>query len=99
MVKWKKKVGRVDMWYTLGIIVVICSLFSVFFRDFEDGWHFIKKVVLFVPIIILGIIIYILENFSKNRVGFIILFLVFAFIMYGVVMGIRAGPSSPAPWE
>jgi hypothetical protein len=61
--------------------------------------RFIAKVILYVPMVIAGIILYIAEDFKKHKLGYVFLFILFGLIVWGIVEGIAGGPSGSVPWN
>jgi uncharacterized membrane protein YGL010W len=84
-------------------IIVFGSFLAIFSKAFEGfGEKYdisMKKILLFVPYLIAGIVLYVLRELKSNTLGMIVVLLVVAFIGYGMYMGYQAGPTSPAPWE
>lgn len=94
-----------DTFSWIVLIIVIGSILGVFRESFTnydftwgDIWKVIKKVVMFIPYIILGIIFYVMDDFNNHRLGYVVLMCVIAFLGFGLYMGFRAGPASPEPW-
>lgn len=59
----------------------------------------LKRVLLFIPYILIGVILHVWKDFRNHKAGYIVIILVIAFLGFGVYMGIMAGPSPPAPMD
>lgn len=91
-------------WFTWVVaIIVVGSFIAIISESFDidtsDLWAMSKKILLFVPLLLVGIVLYVLGDFKNHRLGYISIFFLVAFISFGFYMGLKAGPSSPAPWQ
>lgn len=69
----------------------------------RDDWRFwlrrILKIFTFVPMIIFGIVLHVAGDFKNHKLGYIVIVLVISFVVFGFVMGMRAGTDGPGPWQ
>lgn len=85
------------------VIFVFLGSFLTIFEDFFDDSFFswsdigqiIKKVLFFIPLLVIGIVFFIIGDFKNSKLGYIVIFIIIGFIIFGIYMGYKAGPYNP----
>lgn len=82
-------------------VIVAGSILAIFGESLPQGrfWTMLKKALLFIPYLVLGIILHVARDFKNNRLGYAVIFLVVGMVVFGMYMGYKAGPSIPATWD
>jgi hypothetical protein len=83
------------------VVVIFGSILAVFGESLPQGrfWTILRNVIFFIPILIIGVILHIAGDFKNHRLGYIVIFVIVAFLCWGMYMGYKAGPSIPDRWD